>query len=101
MREVHESPQPLCWGLKALAVLIAVTLGLPLLLGDIYLITLGGSWYYALAGAAYTYAAVELFSGRMRSGRQFIAITAGGARYYPNDRSDYILAFALPDSTKR
>lgn len=66
MSSSHDGSPPLYWGLKALAVLTAVTLGLPLLFGGIYLITLGGSWYYALAGAAYTYAAVELFRGRMR-----------------------------------
>ena len=54
------------WGLKALAILTLVTLGLPLLIGGVYLMALGGSWYYALAGAAYTYAAIELLRGRMR-----------------------------------
>ena len=29
-------------------------------------------------------------------GRQYIVITAGGARYNPNDWGDYIVAFALP-----
>ena len=54
------------WGLKALGALSLIAMGLPLLFGGLYLITLGGSWYYALAGAAYTYAAIELFRGRMR-----------------------------------
>ena len=54
------------WGFKALAILTLVTLGLPLLIGGVYLMALGGSWYYALAGAAYTYAAIELLRGRMR-----------------------------------
>ena len=54
------------WGLKALAILTLVTLGLPLLIGGVYLMALGGSWYYALAGAAYTYAALELLRGCMR-----------------------------------
>ena len=54
------------WGLKALAVLTACTLGLPLLFGGLYLIALGGSWYYTLAGAAYSYAAFLLFRGNMR-----------------------------------
>lgn len=54
------------WGLKALALLTIVAMGLPLLIGGIYLITLGGSWYYAFAGAAYTWAAIDLFRGRMR-----------------------------------
>lgn len=31
-------------------------------------------------------------------GRQYIAVTAGGARYNPKDRADYIVAFALPDN---
>ncbi|WP_221931598.1 PQQ-binding-like beta-propeller repeat protein [Palleronia caenipelagi] len=29
-------------------------------------------------------------------GRQYVVTTAGGARYNPNDRGDYIVAFALP-----
>ncbi|SES37064.1 quinoprotein glucose dehydrogenase [Tranquillimonas rosea] len=37
------------WLLVALAVLLAV-LGLVLVAGGIWLITLGGSWYYAIAG---------------------------------------------------
>lgn len=31
-----------------------------------------------------------------KDGRQYIALTAGGARYNPNDWADYIIAFALP-----
>ncbi|MFV0408412.1 MAG: membrane-bound PQQ-dependent dehydrogenase, glucose/quinate/shikimate family [Paracoccus sp. (in: a-proteobacteria)] len=32
-----------------------------------------------------------------KDGRQYIALTAGGARYNPNDWADYIIAFALPE----
>ncbi|WP_157994869.1 membrane-bound PQQ-dependent dehydrogenase, glucose/quinate/shikimate family [Paracoccus tegillarcae] len=39
--------------------------GIPLLLGGVYLITLGGSWYYALAGAGISYAAWHIWKGRM------------------------------------
>lgn len=35
-----------------------------------------------------------------RSGRQYIVVTAGGARYNPNDRGDYIIAFALPEKSE-
>lgn len=52
-------------GLKFSAVLAGI-LGLPLLIGGVYLVSLGGSWYYALAGAGYTVAMVELWRGRMR-----------------------------------
>lgn len=51
----------------------------------------------------------ELWKGRLPSGsqstpmsyvgedgRQYIVLTAGGARYNPSDRADYIMAFALP-----
>ncbi len=31
-----------------------------------------------------------------KDGRQYIALTAGGARYNPKDWADYIIAFALP-----
>lgn len=37
------------WAVVALAVVLAL-LGLPILVGGVWLITLGGSWYYALAG---------------------------------------------------
>ena len=30
------------------------------------------------------------------SGRQFVVVTAGGARYNNNDRGDWIIAYALP-----
>jgi quinate dehydrogenase (quinone) len=30
------------------------------------------------------------------SGRQFVTVTAGGARYNSNDRDDWIIAYALP-----
>ena len=53
------------WGLKLLVALL-LFMGLPLLAGGIYLMVLGGSWYYALAGAAYLYAAYELVHRRMR-----------------------------------
>lgn len=32
-----------------------------------------------------------------KNGRQYIVLTAGGARYNPNDWADYIIAFALPE----
>lgn len=32
-----------------------------------------------------------------KDGRQYIVLTAGGARYNPNDWADYIIAFALPE----
>ncbi|MCA0939616.1 PQQ-binding-like beta-propeller repeat protein [Salipiger pacificus] len=31
-----------------------------------------------------------------KDGRQYIVLTAGGARYNPNDWADYVIAFALP-----
>lgn len=51
----------------------------------------------------------ELWKGRLPSGsqatpmsylgkdgRQYVVLTAGGARYNPSDRGDYVIAFALP-----
>ncbi|MBU3032206.1 membrane-bound PQQ-dependent dehydrogenase, glucose/quinate/shikimate family [Paracoccus sp. XHP0099] len=32
-----------------------------------------------------------------KDGRQYIVLTAGGARYNPNDWADYVIAFALPE----
>ncbi|TRD19808.1 membrane-bound PQQ-dependent dehydrogenase, glucose/quinate/shikimate family [Palleronia caenipelagi] len=49
---------------RAVAVLLAIA-GLPLFFGGIYLITLGGSWYYTIAGLGLTAAAITLFQGRM------------------------------------
>lgn len=31
-----------------------------------------------------------------KTGRQFVVVTAGGARHNPNDRGDWIIAFTLP-----
>ena len=52
------------WLLMIYAV-IMVILGLPLLVGGVYLIYLGGSIYYALAGIGLIVAGVLLFQGRM------------------------------------
>ena len=35
-----------------------------------------------------------------KSGRQFIVVNAAGAPHNPNDRGDYLVAFALPEKTK-
>jgi len=52
------------WGAVALAV-VMVLFGLPILLGGLYLITLGGSWYYALAGLGLLASAWFLFRHEM------------------------------------
>ncbi|OEO23147.1 glucose dehydrogenase [Pseudomonas sp. J237] len=36
-----------------------------------------------------------------KSGRQFIVVNAAGAPHNPNDRGDYLVAFALPEKTKQ
>lgn len=50
--------------LVRLVSVILLLAGLPLLIGGFYLIILGGSWYYAFAGAAIVAAAVMLWQGR-------------------------------------
>ena len=52
--------------LVRLVALILVLSGLAELLGGGYLIALGGSWYYALAGAGTLAAGVLLWRGRLR-----------------------------------
>ena len=51
------------WASMVLAVVLVV-IGLLLLAGGIWLITLGGSWYYAIAGIGVTASGVLLFMGR-------------------------------------
>src|SRR6218665_880780 len=48
------------WLIMILAAVMAL-IALPLIVGGVYLITLGGSWYYALAGLALLGTAVLLF----------------------------------------
>ncbi|WP_128254807.1 glucose dehydrogenase [Falsirhodobacter deserti] len=56
------------WRFAAFALAIVLVLfGLPLVGGGIYLIILGGSWYYALAGLGLIVTAVELARQRMRA----------------------------------
>ena len=52
------------WGTVALAV-VMVLFGLPILGGGLWLITLGGSWYYALAGLGLLASAFFLFRHEM------------------------------------
>ena len=55
----------LFWGSKLLVGLLAF-IGIPLLFGGVYLIVLGGSWYYALAGAGFLVAGFHTWRGEMR-----------------------------------
>lgn len=56
------------WRFAAMALaVVLVVFGLPLLGGGVWLISLGGSWYYALAGAGLIATAVELARQRMRA----------------------------------
>ena len=52
-------------GLLMIYAVIMVILGLPLLVGGAYLVYLGGSVYYLLAGIGLIVAGVLLFRGRM------------------------------------
>lgn len=54
------------WRLAAFALAIIIFLfAVPLVIGGVYLISLGGSWYYALAGAGLVATAVLLGQQRM------------------------------------
>ena len=52
------------WAVVVLALIMAV-FGLPILAGGIWLIALGGSWYYALAGLGLVVSAFFLFRHSM------------------------------------
>lgn len=52
------------WGLLVLGALLAV-IGLPLVIGGVWLIALGGSWYYALAGLALVASGAFIALGRL------------------------------------
>ncbi len=62
--------------LRILAVVLALA-GLPLLFGGIYLITLGGSLYYALAGFGLVVSAWLLYQGRMVGVHMFAVVFIG------------------------
>jgi len=52
------------WALKIFALIVAL-FGLALAAGGLWLITLGGSWYYLLAGASMLASGVLLFLQRL------------------------------------
>ncbi|MCB1527420.1 MAG: membrane-bound PQQ-dependent dehydrogenase, glucose/quinate/shikimate family [Hyphomicrobiaceae bacterium] len=58
--------------LVRLVALVTLLAGLSLLVGGVYLITLGGSWYYALAGAAMSLAGAALWQGRIAGVRIYL-----------------------------
>lgn len=62
------------WYARTLAILIGI-IGLVLLGGGVWLIALGGSWYYGLAGAALTLSGILLWR-RRRAGAALYALTA-------------------------
>src|SRR5580765_807918 len=51
------------WPFLLVGLLLAV-FGLPFIAGGVYLITLGGSWYFALAGAGLLVSAAWMIRGR-------------------------------------
>ncbi|WP_353475000.1 membrane-bound PQQ-dependent dehydrogenase, glucose/quinate/shikimate family [Salipiger sp. H15] len=75
MTEVAKRPRPsaLLW---AFGLLLAVV-GLVLAAGGIYLISLGGSWYYGIAGLLMLVSAVLTFRGRAAGLTLFLALFAG------------------------
>lgn len=66
MKPVQSAAKPTTyWGLKLLGIMLGL-IGVPMLGGGAYLIILGGSWYYALAGAGLLVSAFFMIRGRMR-----------------------------------
>ena len=71
--------------------LIFIILGVPLLFGGTYLITLNGSWYYLIAGIALVLSAIYLFKNKLLGAKIFGAffiftliwtIWESGARFW-------------------
>lgn len=65
-RKVH-------WLVRLVAI-VALLGGLSLLGGGIYLITLGGSWYYAIAGTGMSVAGIALWQGRIAGVQVYLLI---------------------------
>lgn len=63
-RHNHARFAPGYWLPKLLAAIMLI-FGIPILLGGVWLITLGGSWYYAIAGLGLCASAVLIFRGTM------------------------------------
>lgn len=63
------------WGARLLGGLLLI-LGIVLLGGGLYLITLGGSWYYALAGGAIAASGVWLWQGQMKGVWTYLGVLA-------------------------
>lgn len=59
---MNASSQPVRLAIRIYAVVVGIV-GLCLLTGGLYLITLGGSWYYALAGGALAWSGWRCFKG--------------------------------------
>lgn len=72
---MNDRRYPFHWPLGALACVIGV-LGLAMAGGGVWLLTLGGSWYYVLAGLALLISAVQLFRAR-RSGAYWFFTVLG------------------------
>ena len=56
-----------------LLAIVMIVFGLPLIFGGAYLISLGGSWYYIIAGLALVISGIQLFRNKM-SGAWIFAI---------------------------
>ncbi|NIJ95302.1 quinoprotein glucose dehydrogenase [Xanthomonas campestris] len=75
MTTLHRPSRRGHWALATLGGVIGV-LGTVLLTGGVWLAVLGGSWYYAPAGAALLIAGVLLFRGRNAGAWWFAAVVA-------------------------
>ena len=67
------SPGSAAWLVIALGVVLAL-IGLPLVIGGVWLIALGGSWYYLLAGLALVASGALIASGRLIGVWLYIAL---------------------------
>ncbi len=64
------------WFVKLVSILLFFA-GIPLLLGGIYLMFLGGSWYYVLAGAGLCFAGLRYWQGNMQGLYALLIVLVG------------------------
>ncbi|ABN78629.1 quinoprotein glucose dehydrogenase [[Luteovulum] sphaeroides subsp. megalophilum] len=74
--EIHHPRRWGSWALTALAV-VCLLLGITLLAGGIWLILLGGSWYYGIAGLGLLLVGVLLFRRSFAAVWLYLAVWAG------------------------
>lgn len=76
MPSPNNARRPPAWPIWLLCLVLSV-FGLPFLIGGAYLVSLGGSWYFAVAGLGLLVAAVLIFKRRVAGAWLFAAVAIG------------------------